>query len=55
MPRTSPSAVAARRDVLVGTTVEGTREDASSAIGYGLANAAGGHSTLQSAPRFLVH
>ncbi|SEG53222.1 Nucleotide-binding universal stress protein, UspA family [Methylobacterium sp. 190mf] len=47
----SPSPLAAIRDVLVGTAVEGEREEASSAIGYGLtlAKAAGAHLTVQSA------
>ncbi|QGY02017.1 universal stress protein [Methylobacterium mesophilicum SR1.6/6] len=50
-PSTSPSALAGIRDVLVGTAVEGEREGASSAIGYGLtlAKAAGAHLTVQSA------
>ncbi|MGH1590354.1 universal stress protein [Methylobacterium phyllosphaerae] len=51
MPRQAPSPLAAIRDVLVGTAVEGEREEASSAIGYGLtlAKAAGAHLTVQSA------
>ncbi|GJE74310.1 universal stress protein [Methylorubrum suomiense] len=51
MSKTSPSPLAGIRDVLVGTAVEGEREPASSAIGYGLtlAKAAGAHLTVQSA------
>ena len=51
MPTTTATALAGIRDVLVGTTVEGEREPASSAIGYGLtlARAAGAHLTVQSA------
>ncbi|MET3414498.1 universal stress protein [Methylobacterium sp. 1030] len=51
MSRPSPSPLAGIRDVLVGTAVEGEREEASSAIGYGLtlAKAAGAHLTVQSA------
>ena len=48
---TQNSPLAAIRDVLVGTTVEGERDPASAAIGYGLtlAKAAGAHLTVQSA------
>lgn len=51
MPRHLPNALAGIRDVLVGTAVEDEREEASSAIGYGLtlAKAAGAHLTVQSA------
>ena len=51
MANESPSPLAGIRDVLVGTAVEGEREEASSAIGYGLtlAKAAGAHLTVQSA------
>ncbi len=51
MSRPCPSPLAGIRDVLVGTAVEGEREEASSAIGYGLtlAKAAGAHLTVQSA------
>ncbi|MGN8092021.1 universal stress protein [Methylobacterium sp. 22177] len=51
MSRPSPSPLAGIRDILVGTAVEGEREEASSAIGYGLtlAKAAGAHLTVQSA------
>ncbi|MEE7448993.1 universal stress protein UspA [Methylobacterium radiotolerans] len=51
MSRSSPSQIAGIRDVLVGTAVEGEREETSSAIGYGLtlAKAAGAHLTVQSA------
>ena len=51
MSRKPPSPLAAIRDILVGTTVEGEGDDASSAIGYGLtlAKAAGAHLTVQSA------
>ncbi|SEF59419.1 hypothetical protein SAMN04488144_102323 [Methylobacterium sp. 190mf] len=51
MPKSAPCPLAGIRDVLVGTAVEGEREEASSAIGYGLtlAKAAGAHLTVQSA------
>jgi len=51
MANASPFPFAGIRDVLVGTAVEGEREEASSAIGYGLtlAKAAGAHLTIQSA------
>jgi nucleotide-binding universal stress UspA family protein len=51
MLRKPPSPLAVIRDILVGTTVEGGGDDASSAIGYGLtlARAAGAHLTVQSA------
>ena len=51
MSNTAPSPLAGIRDVLVGTAVESEREEASSAIGYGLtlAKAAGAHLTVQSA------
>lgn len=51
MPRPDPNQLAGIRDILVGTAVEGEREEASSAIGYGLtlAKAAGAHLTVQSA------
>ncbi|KQT53357.1 universal stress protein UspA [Methylobacterium sp. Leaf456] len=47
----NPSPLAALRDILVGTTVEGEYDEASAAIGYGLtlARAAGAHLTVQSA------
>ena len=51
MANESPSPLAGIRDVLVGTAVEGEREPASTAIGYGLtlAKSAGAHLTVQSA------
>ncbi|AWN42778.1 universal stress protein [Methylobacterium durans] len=51
MSNSSSSPLAAIRDVLVGTTVEGESDPTSSAIGYGLtlAKAAGAHLTVQSA------
>src|SRR5690242_10529528 len=51
MSKTHPSPLSGIRDVLVGVTVESDREEASSAIGYGLtlAKAAGAHLTVQSA------
>lgn len=51
MSRANPSPLTALRDILVGTTVESEREEASSAIGYGLtlAKAAGAHLTVRSA------
>lgn len=51
MPRPCPPSLAGIRDILVGTAVESEREEASSAIGYGLtlAKAAGAHLTVQSA------
>lgn len=51
MSNDCPSPLAGIRDILVGTAVEGEREEASSAIGYGLtlAKAAGAHLTVQSA------
>ncbi|MDP4003321.1 universal stress protein [Methylobacterium sp. NEAU K] len=51
MSRNATSPLALIRDILVGTAVEGEREEPSSAIGYGLtlAKAAGAHLTVQSA------
>ncbi|MEL6060627.1 MULTISPECIES: universal stress protein [unclassified Methylobacterium] len=51
MSSSCPSPLAGIRDVLVGTAIEGEREEASSAIGYGLtlAKTAGAHLTVQSA------
>src|SRR4051812_21683016 len=51
MSKNSSSPLASVRDVLVGTTAEGQREEASSAVGYGLtlAKTVGAHLTVQSA------